>query len=267
MVRIIAENLNTKEKFEAEITFLKDKDLERFETFYFPENKNPERAVRNLIENQDISADKKSQIWENLKGIAQAVLQVGKHVLLLGRKIFDFILHLVSSYPKLSIGLAIGAVIGSLIAAIPIIGWIIGGLAKLLFPLIGGYLGLKEDLKDKRRVFKVIGDESVEKEIEREVKVYDPINTPVNTSAQDTLKGGGVQFKSGLDSGISRGATAMKTMLFASTESKFDKITADDLGKLLVNINDLEFLSSVNQILLECTSSNEFIQKVSESIS
>lgn len=298
MMKVIAENLETSEKHEAEVTSLKDRDLKLLETFHFPENKNPEKAIRKHIANQNISADQKAQIWEKLKGLAEAVLQVGKHVLHIGRKIFDFCLHLVTSYPKLTIGLILGAVFGSLIAAIPVIGWIFGGIAKVFLPLIGGYLGYREDLSDRRQVSEAINDKTVENKIIQEIRIYEPLNAftrsttanggarvfraindetvkktieqevhvpdPPNTHAQPAAKNEDAQFKRGLDRGIARGAMAMKTMLTAQAESKFGKETAEDLEGLIANVGSLDCLSQIGRSLLDCDSSNEFIQRTSE---
>lgn len=264
-MKIIAENLESKEKRETEIASLTDSDLTHLETFHFPETKNPEKAVRRHIESHNVSADQKAQIWELLKELGQAVLQVGKHVLSIGRKIFDFVLHLMTSYRNLTIGLALGAVFGSLIAAIPIIGWVFGGLATVFLPLIGGFIGFREDLANKefkRRVFDTIKDEAVEKTIEREVKIYEPLNTPVNSNAKNESQ----SFKSGLDRGISLGGATIKSMLVAQTESKFDKEAAEKLENLLRNVNNLDCLSRVGGLLLECTSSTDFLQKTSKSL-
>lgn len=187
-MKIIAENIDSKEKREVEVANLKDNDLSLLETFHFPENRNPEKAVRKHIESQDISADQKAQIWEKLKDLAQAVLLVGKQVLSVGRKILDFILHLVTKYPNLTIGLAIGAVFGSLIASVPIIGWLIGGLLQVFLPLIGGVIGFREDLAQnafKRRVFDAINNLEVEKAIDKEVLLYEQLNTPDQSKAKN----------------------------------------------------------------------------------
>ena len=88
-------------------------------------------------------------------------------------------MHLVKLYPNLTIGLAFGAVIAALISAIPVIGFLFGGLAKIVIPLIGGILGFREDLAErafKRRVLDVINDQSVEQAIEKEVQNFEPLN-------------------------------------------------------------------------------------------
>lgn len=178
-MKVIAEDPETKEKIEAEVDGLEQDDLKFLETFHFPENKNPESAVRRYIEKQDISADQKAKFWKKLQIFAQATIRVGNKVLRIGRKIFDFILHLVKLYPNLTIGLAFGAVIAALVSAIPVIGFLFGGLAKIIIPLIGGILGFKEDLAErafKRRVLDVINDQSVEQTIEKEVQNFEPLN-------------------------------------------------------------------------------------------
>lgn len=178
-MKIIAEDPETKEKLEAEVVDLQQDDLKFLETFHFPENKNPESAVRRYIEKQDISADQKAKFWKKLQTFARATIRIGNQVFRIGRKIFDFALHLVKLYPNLAIGLAFGAVIAALVSAIPVIGFLFGGLAKIIIPLIGGILGFREDLAErafKRRVLDVINDQSVEQTIEKEVQNFEPLN-------------------------------------------------------------------------------------------
>ena len=178
-MKIIAEDPETKEKIEADVDGLQQDDLKFLETFHFPENKNPESAVRRYIEKQDISADQKAKFWKKLQTFAQATIRIGNKIFRIGRKVFDFILHLVKLYPNLTIGLAFGAVIAALISAIPVIGFLFGGLAKIVIPLIGGILGFREDLAErafKRRVLDVINDQSVERTIEKEVRNFEPLN-------------------------------------------------------------------------------------------
>ena len=264
-MKIVAVNPESKETQEAEISEFSDNDLDLLQTFHFPENMNPERAVRSYIERQNISADQKAKYWEKLKVLAQAALQVGKNVIFVGRKILDFVLHLLKSYPNLAIGLALGAVFGSLIAGIPLIGFAIGGLAKIFLPLIGGFLGFKTDLADrafKRKIFDAINDKAVEEEVEQEVQVYKPLNTP----AQSTERNEGASYKSGLDRGIARGVAAMKSMLAAQTKLRFGKETAEDLNNLLFSVENLDDISKIGSLLIECKSDNDFIQKASESL-
>ena len=264
-MKIVAVNPESKETQEVEISEFSDNDLDILQTLHFPENMNPEGAVRSYIEGQDIPADQKAKYWEKLKVLAQAVLQVGDKVIFVGRKILDFILHLLKSYPNLAIGLALGAVFGSLIAGIPVIGFLIGTVAKIFLPLIGGFLGFKEDLADrafKRRIFDTINDKAVEEEVEQEVQIYKPLNTP----AQSAGRSEGASYKSGLDRGIARGVAAMKSTLVAQTESRFGKETAEDLKNLLFSVENLDDLSKIGNLLVECKSDNNFIQKASESL-
>lgn len=265
-MKIVAVNPESKETQEAEVSEFSDNDLDLLQTYHFPENMNPERAVRSYIERQDISADQKAKYWEKLKVLAQAALQVGKHVIFVGRKILDFVLHLVKSYPNLAIGLALGAVFGSLIATIPVIGFVFGALAKIFLPLIGGFLGFREDLADKafkRRIFDAINDKAVEEEVEQEVQIYKPLNTP----EQSMERNEGASYKDGLDRGIARGVAAMKSTLVAQTRLRFGKETAEDLKNLLFSVENLDDLVKIGNLLIECKSDNDFIQKASESLS
>ena len=145
----------------------------------FLKTRTPKAQSDGISKKQDISADQKAKFWKKLQIFAQATIRVGNKVFRIGRKIFDFILHLVKLYPNLAIGLAFGAVIAALVSAIPVIGFLFGGLAKIIIPLIGGILGFKEDLAErafKRRVLDVINDQSVEQTIEKEVQNFEPLN-------------------------------------------------------------------------------------------
>ena len=179
-MKITAENPETNERFEAEIADLSQDELKNLETLHFPGNKNPERTVRKYIENQDIPADRKAQIWKRLQKFARVTLWIGKKTILIGRKMFDFVLHLAKNYPRTTIGVALGAVVASLIAAIPILGFVFGGLAAVILPLIGGILGYKEDLGTKgyrNRFFDAINDPNMRDTIEKEVRSYEPLNS------------------------------------------------------------------------------------------
>ena len=179
-MKIAAENPETNERFEAEIADLNQDDLKKLETLHFPGNKNPEKAVRKYIENQDIPADRKAQIWKKLQKFARVTLWIGKKTVLIGRKMFDFVLHLAKNYPRTTIGVAVGAVVASLVAAIPVLGFVFGGLATVILPLIGGILGYKEDLGTKgykSRFFDAINDPEMRDTIEKEVQSYEPLNS------------------------------------------------------------------------------------------
>ena len=179
-MKITAENPETNERFEAEIADLSQDELKNLETLHFPGNKNPERTVRKYIENQDIPADRKARIWKKLQKFARVTLWIGKKTVLIGRKMFDFVLHLVKNYPRTTIGVALGAVVASLVAAIPILGFVFGGLAAVILPLIGGILGYKEDLDAKgyrNWFFDAINDPKMRDTIEKEVRSYEPLNS------------------------------------------------------------------------------------------
>ena len=179
-MKIAAENPETNERFEAEIDDLSRDDLKNLETLHFPGNKNPEKTVRKYIENQDIPADQKAQIWKKLQKFARVTLWIGKKTVLIGKKMFDSVLYLAKNYPRTTIGVVFGAVVASLVAAIPILGFVFGGLAAVILPLIGGILGYKEDLGAKgykNWFFDAINDPEMKDTIEKEVQSYEPLNS------------------------------------------------------------------------------------------
>lgn len=186
-MKITAENPETNERFEAEIVDLNQDDLKNLETLHFPGNKNPEKTVRKYIENQNIPADQKAGIWKKLQKFARVTLWIGKKTVLIGRKMFDFVLYLAKNYPRTTIGVALGAVVASLVAAIPVLGFVFGGLAAVILPLIGGILGYKEDLGAKgykSRFFDAINDPEMKDAIEKEVRGYGPLNSRSGSSGQ-----------------------------------------------------------------------------------
>ena len=261
-MKLIIENPETNEKREVEVVNLDSDSFKNLETLHYPNEMNPEQAVIRSLENLNISADQKLELWEKIKIYAQAVLRVGKHIISIGKKIFDSVLYIIRLYPNTAAGLAVGAVLAALVVAIPVIGWLIGGLVSVVFPLIGGILGFKDDLSDKqfnRRIRVGINDKLMEKAIDNEAQTYIPLNTGEQTNPQP-------QFKKGLDRGLVQSAVAMKQMLFNQTESKFGKETAEDLKQLIAETGDISRLQAIGAILIESASSIEFIQKTSNSL-
>ena len=184
-MKLIVENPETNEKREIEVANLEQSQFRNLETLHYPSEMNPDQAVKRKLENLDVSADQKAQLWEKIKIYAQAVLRVGKQIIFIGRKIFDSILYVIRSFPQTAAGLAVGAVLSALIAAIPVVGWLIGGLASVILPLIGGFIGLREDIADKkfkRLIFEAINNDAVEKAVEQEVEIYESLNTTVRST-------------------------------------------------------------------------------------
>ena len=190
-MKISAKNPETNEKFEAEIADMNQDDLKNLETLHFPGNKNPEKTVRRYIENQDISADQKARVWKKLQKFARVTVWIGKKTISIGRKMFDFVLHLVKNYPRTTVGVALGAVVASLVSAIPVLGFLFGGLAAVILPLIGGFLGYKDDVDTKgykSRFFDAINDPKMKDTIEKEVRSYEPLNSGSGHSGQRERK-------------------------------------------------------------------------------
>ena len=178
-MKLIVENPETNEKREVDVVGLETAQFKDLETLHYPTEENPEQAVKRKLENLDISADQKMQLWEKIKVYAQAVFRVGKQLISIGRKIFDSVLYIIRTYPNTAAGLAVGAVLSALIGAIPIIGWLLNGLASVILPLIGGILGYRSDrsVKGYKKQFLDATSNSAMKEtIEKEIQNYDSLN-------------------------------------------------------------------------------------------
>lgn len=178
-MKLIVENPETNEKREVEVVGLERAQFKNLETLHYPDVENPEQAVKRKLENLDISADQKIQLWEKIKIYAQAVFRVGTQIISIGRKIFDSVLFIIRSYPNTAAGVAVGAVLSVLVGAIPIIGWLLGGLASVILPLIGGILGYRDDLSVKayrRRFLEETNNSAMKETIEQEMQSYDSLN-------------------------------------------------------------------------------------------
>src|SRR5690606_32094335 len=109
------------------------------------------RQVRQMIDNMNVSADAKSL----LNKIAETAIQVGERIIHIGKKILEYVIELVKSYPKATFGLILGLVLGGLVTAIPVIGFLFGWLLQPLLPALGLALGWKADINDsalKKRI-------------------------------------------------------------------------------------------------------------------
>lgn len=264
-MKLIVENPETSEKREVEVPNLDRDSFTDLETLHYPTEKNPERAVIRNLQNLNISADKKAQLEEKIKIYAQAVLRTSRHIISIGKKIFDSILYIIRLYPNTTAGLVVGAFLASLVSAIPLFGAIIGGLAMVVLPLIGGLSGFKEDLSNNnliRRFRLEVNDTLVGNTIDKEVQTYKPLNIREQASKKKPQQ----QFKTGLNRGLAQGAGAMKTMLFNQAESKFGRETAEDLRQLIAETDDISRLLDIGNILVESTSSIEFIQRTSNAL-
>lgn len=100
--------------------------------------------IKKIIDNLDISADKKSLIYS----FSKATIKAGEFFIKIGRKVIDLVCKLFTDYPSASFGLIFGAIAGFLVTSIPLL----SGLASIITPILlafGLTKGLSEDLKDK----------------------------------------------------------------------------------------------------------------------
>lgn len=156
-MRIDAEDPATGKKFTGEAEALTKEGIDKLNDLRTPALGGTERDVDRFIENLDIPGDVPAEKWadarvklkEMSKMIIEVVIDGVKTFIRVGRKILDCILYVSKEYPNVTIGLIFGAIISALVAMIPVIGFLIGGLVKIIAPLIGAVMGYWEDLRDK----------------------------------------------------------------------------------------------------------------------
>lgn len=127
--------------FSGDATHLDDSAIAALNTFEFSKKK-----IKDRIENLDISSDAKFMLHSFVDKTIEVVVDTGKVVIWIGRKILEVVIFMGRHFPNATFGMVFGAVIGILIASIPIIGWLLGGVAPIL-AILGLSLGAIEDLK------------------------------------------------------------------------------------------------------------------------
>ena len=127
--------------FSGDATHLDDSAIAALNTFEFSKKK-----IKDRIDNLDISSDAKFMLHSFVDKTIEVVVDTGKVVIWIGRKILEVVIFMGRHFPNATFGMVFGAVIGILIASIPIIGWLLGGVAPIL-AILGLSLGAIEDLK------------------------------------------------------------------------------------------------------------------------
>ena len=127
--------------FSGDATHLDDSAIAALNTFEFSKKK-----IKDRIDNLDISSDAKFMLHSFVDKTIEVVVDTGKVVIWIGRKILEVVIFMGRHFPNATFGMVFGAVIGILIASIPIIGWLLGGIAPIL-AILGLSLGAIEDLK------------------------------------------------------------------------------------------------------------------------
>ena len=102
-------------------------------------------ALKNFIDNLNVSVDVKALLYKlldhaiNLAGIAYTI----------GRKIIELLVYFVKKFPNMALGMLIGAVLGAIFTSIPVLGWLLGSIITPILILLGGLVGLWQDIQDK----------------------------------------------------------------------------------------------------------------------
>lgn len=109
------------------------------------------RELLGRVDRLAISADAKLL----LANLATATVEVGSHLLEVGRRILAFAFEMAKAFPNTLFGVIIAVIVSMLIASIPFLGAILGPLVAPLFLAFGLASGAMQDLKEgalRRRV-------------------------------------------------------------------------------------------------------------------
>ena len=128
-------------EFSSDAPYLDDSAIATLNTFELSKKK-----IKDRIDNLDISSDAKFMLNSFMNKTIEVVVDAGKVIIWIGRKILDVIVFVGRHFPNATFGMVCGAVIGILIGSIPIIGSLLGGIAPIL-AILGLSLGAIEDLK------------------------------------------------------------------------------------------------------------------------
>lgn len=145
----------TDDPFSGDAQYLDDDAITKFNLCEFTQ-----KQVRNTIDNLNISADAKVQLYSFSETSIDVVAGAGKTVIWIGRKIMDVVIFLVREFPNASFGVIFCAVVGHLIGLIPIIGFLFGPLIGAIMMAFGLVHGTAQDLRDKnieRRLAEMCG--------------------------------------------------------------------------------------------------------------
>ena len=128
-------------EFSGDAPHLDDSAIVALNTF-----EHSKKKIKDRIDNLDISSDAKVMLNSFMNKTIEVVVDAGKVVIWIGRKILDVVVFVGRHFPNATFGMVCGAVIGILIGSIPIIGSLLGGITPIL-AILGLSLGAIEDLK------------------------------------------------------------------------------------------------------------------------
>jgi len=105
-----------------------------------------DQQIKRMIDRLDISADSKAM----LHGFAKATIQVGAHVIKIGRKLIDYVCAVFKEFPKATFGIVFGTIIAALLASIPLLGAVLAPIATPILIALGLVMGTVEDWRDQQ---------------------------------------------------------------------------------------------------------------------
>lgn len=101
-----------------------------------------DEQIRRKIDSMNVSADAKAL----LNNLLSASTKVGEVALRIGRKILDFVLTAVQTFPQLTFAALLGLVFAALFAMIPILGTLLSAIVTPLALALGIGLGVKAEI-------------------------------------------------------------------------------------------------------------------------
>lgn len=102
-----------------------------------------EPQIIKIINSLSFSADLKIMLSDFLK----FTHKIGTTTLKIGRKIIDFAINLLQSFPNLGFALIMSIILSALVSMIPVLGTILGPMAATIITAFGIYKGTEMEMK------------------------------------------------------------------------------------------------------------------------
>lgn len=104
----------------------------------------PMRALHARIEKLNFSADVKVLLTD----FAKITVMVGGKLIAFGRKVLDFVFHLVARFQNIGFGVIIALVLSAVLASIPLLGPVVSTLLTPILLAFGIARGAIQDFRD-----------------------------------------------------------------------------------------------------------------------
>lgn len=102
-------------------------------------------ALHKFIDNLNVSIETKAL----LNKLLDHAINIAGTAYTIGRRIIEMLVIFVRKFPNMAMGMLIGAVLGAIFSLIPVLGWLLGSIVTPILILLGGIVGLWQDLQDK----------------------------------------------------------------------------------------------------------------------